>query len=214
MKIITNTLLAVSAFSLVACQSQKSGEVNTVKQSTEEAESVLPEKSESIATLAGGCFWCTEAVFEQVDGIHTAVSGYTGGHVENPTYEEVCGKKTGHYEGIQVTFDPEVITYEEVLDWFWRAHYPTQANGQGHDIGAPYRPAIFVHSEEQKEIAIASKAKWQVKFDKPIATEIKHAETFYNAEDYHQDFYENNSQTNPYCYSVIHQKLLDLGLKP
>jgi len=211
MKTIYTLFATLAVLSITACQKAKSSDVVTVKDTTKATQ---PTESENVATLAGGCFWCTEAVFEQVEGIQSAISGYTGGHVVNPSYEEVCGKKTGHYEAIQVTFDPEIITYEEVLDWFWKAHYPTQANGQGNDLGAPYRPAIFTHTETQKEIAITSKAKWQKKFEKPIATEIKPAEIFYRAEDYHQDYYENNRHTNYYCYSIIHQKLLDLGLQP
>lgn len=168
-----------------------------------------------VITLGGGCFWCTEAVLEQLEGIDDVVSGYMGGHVENPTYEQVCGARTGHAEVIQVTFDPSVITLNDILDIFWQAHDPTTLNRQGNDRGPQYRSAIFYHSPEQKNIAEQSKAKLDAsgKYSDPAVTEITKASKFWVAEDYHQDYYQNNKDKNPYCPIVITPKLRKLGLE-
>ncbi len=168
--------------------------------------------SEEIATLGAGCFWCIEAVLEQIDGVKSVVSGYMGGHVENPTYREVCSETTGHAEVVQVTFDPSVISYQEVLDWFWRLHDPTTLNRQGADRGTQYRSAIFYHSDEQRQIAETSKKDVQPSFDDPIVTEVTAASTFYVAEEYHQGYYFDN-QNAGYCRGVIKPKLKKLGLK-
>lgn len=172
----------------------------------------MPEKTE-IATFAGGCFWCTDAVFGQIPGVLRADSGYTGGQTPNPTYEQVCSGKTGHAEASEIEFDPNQISYEELLDIFWQAHDPTQLNRQGNDIGTQYRSAIFYHSEAQREAAEASIARLNAsgKYSKPAVTEVVPATTFYKAEAYHQNYYFNN-RNQGYCQFVIKPKLKKLGL--
>jgi peptide-methionine (S)-S-oxide reductase len=144
------------------------------------------------ATFAAGCFWGVEAAFRGVPGVLDAVCGYTGGHTEHPTYEQVCSDKTGHAEAVEVTFDPQVVTYDELLDVFWKIHDPTQINRQGGDRGTQYRTAIFTHSPEQHAAAIASRERAQAAMDKPIATQIVPATAFYRAEAYHQRYFERN----------------------
>jgi peptide-methionine (S)-S-oxide reductase len=146
------------------------------------------------ATFAGGCFWCTEEAFEKVPGVIEAVSGYTGGKVKNPSYEQVSTGRTGHTEAVQVTFDPAKVSYDKLLDVFWLNHDPTVKDRQFCDAGSQYRPEIFYHSEEQKRLAEASKAKWEKAkpFRQPIVTPITAASEFYPAEDYHQDYYKKN----------------------
>lgn len=168
--------------------------------------------SKELATLGAGCFWCVEAVYEQLPGVHGAVSGYMGGTVDNPTYEQVCGKKTGHVEVVQVEFDPRVITYAEVLDWFWRLHDPTSMDRQGADAGPQYRSVIFFHSPEQERIARESLAAAQPSFSKPIVTEVRAASRLWTAEGYHQGYYFDNPGAG-YCRMVIAPKLDKLGLK-
>lgn len=147
-----------------------------------------------LATFAGGCFWCMVTPFEELPGIKGIVSGYTGGHTLNPTYEEVCSETTGHAEAVQITFDPEVFPYKKLLDIFWRSVDPTDAGGQFHDRGSSYRPAIFYHDEEQHREAIASKEALQNsgRFEKPIAVMLEPAAVFYPAEEYHQDYHNKN----------------------
>jgi peptide-methionine (S)-S-oxide reductase len=160
-----------------------------------------------IATLGGGCFWCTEAVYERVKGVSRVVSGYTGGHVENPTYEEVCGKNTGHAEVVQVTFDPAVVTYRQILEVFFATHDPTTLNRQGADVGPQYRSAVFTHSDEQKRVAAEVIAELNASvFGGKIVTEVTPAVTFYPAEDYHQGFYRNNPGQG-YCVAVVSPKV-------
>jgi len=160
------------------------------------------------ATFGSGCFWCTEAVFELVDGVTSVTSGYTDGNIKNPTYEEVCSEKSGHAEAIQLTFDSEVISYGELLEIFWKTHDPTTLNRQGNDAGTQYRSVIFYHSEEQKQLA----EKYKDALDKsgawtnPIVTEILPATEFYKAEDYHQDYYSNNPNQG-YCAYIIAPKV-------
>jgi peptide-methionine (S)-S-oxide reductase len=149
-----------------------------------------------VATFAGGCFWCVEEAFDKVPGVLSTVSGYTGGTVANPTYEQVSGlKNTGHAEAVRVTYDPAKVSYKQLVDWFWRNIDPTQTDGQFCDHGSPYRSAIFFHNEEQKKIAEASKEALAAsgRFKQPIATEIVPAGAFYDAEDYHQDYYKKNN---------------------
>lgn len=165
-----------------------------------------------MATLGGGCFWCVEVIYERTDGILDVVSGYAGGKVPNPSYKEISTGKTGHAEVIQITYDPAVISYEEILDLFWRAHDPTTLNRQGADVGTQYRSVIFYHSPEQEKIARASKAQAQASFQDPIVTEISALPEFYKAEGYHQDYYELNPN-QPYCSFVIRPKLKKLGLE-
>jgi methionine-S-sulfoxide reductase len=146
------------------------------------------------ATFAGGCFWCMVKPFDQYDGILSVVSGYTGGHKENPTYEEVCTEKTGHYEAVQITFNPAIFTYEKLLKIFWQQIDPVDSSGQFFDRGDSYRTAIFYHTDEQRKLAEDSKEQLHKsgKFTKPIATQILPATTFYPAEKYHQDYYKKN----------------------
>ena len=161
------------------------------------------------ATFANGCFWCTEAIFEELEGVIRATSGYTGGEVVNPTYKEVCGGQTGHAECLQITYDPAKISFDELLAVFWETHDPTTLNRQGADAGTQYRSGIFYHNQEQKEKAEKYKAALDKSgaFDKPIVTEITAFTKFYPAEDYHQQYFENNENTNPYCKMVIRPKL-------
>ncbi len=147
-----------------------------------------------IATFAAGCFWGVQAGFDQLNGIQQTTVGYSGGTTENPTYNEICRGDTGHAECIEVTFDPEVISYQQLLDHFWQSHTPTTLNRQGPDVGSQYRSAIFYHSEEQKQQAETSKQQWDQSrhFDQPIVTEITAASTFYPAEEYHQKYSEKH----------------------
>lgn len=160
------------------------------------------------ATFGNGCFWCTEAIFKSLKGVETVESGYSGGKIKNPTYREVCSGLTGHAEVIQITFDPSVISYDELLEVFWQTHDPTTLNRQGADVGTQYRSAVFYHSPEQKEAAEKYKAELnrQKVFDKPIVTEITAFDIFYKAEDYHQNYYANNPNQG-YCQIVIVPKL-------
>ncbi len=153
------------------------------------------EKKMKIATFAGGCFWCTEADFEKADGVVEAISGYTGGHTENPTYHQVSAGGTGHAEAVQVIYDPQKITYDELLDVFWRHIDPTDAGGQFVDRGSSYRSAIFYHDDEQNRLAETSRRALEAsgRFDRPIVTEIVKLDKFYKAEDYHQDYYKKNA---------------------
>ena len=159
-----------------------------------------------IATLGGGCFWCTEAVFQMLPGVKSVTSGYAGGTKENPTYQEVCAGDTGHAEVIQVEYDPKVISYEKLLETFWEAHDPTTLNRQGADTGTQYRSIIFCSSEAQKAAAERSKAEAQKHFSKPLVTEIVPLKKFYKGEDYHQGYYRSNSN-QPYCRAVIRPKV-------
>ena len=159
-----------------------------------------------IATVGGGCFWCTEALYQMLPGVKTVVSGYAGGQKENPTYKEVCGGQTGHAEVIQIEFDPKVISYEKILENFWEAHDPTTLNRQGADTGTQYRSIILYSSEAQKAAAEKSKAEAQKKFSSPIVTEIVPLKKFYKAEGYHQDYYRNNPSAG-YCRMVIQPKV-------
>lgn len=144
------------------------------------------------ATFAAGCFWGVEAAFNKIPGVIDAVSGYTGGHKENPSYRDVCTGTTGHAEAVEVTYDPAIVGYDRLLDAFWNMHDPTQVNRQGPDHGTQYRSAIFTHSPEQAEAALRSRETAQAGHDRPIATEIAPAQTFYRAEDYHQRYFERN----------------------
>ena len=170
----------------------------------------MTAKNLQIATIGGGCFWCTEAVFQEVKGVEKVVSGYSGGNVPGkPTYREVCSGLTGHAEVIQVTFDADVISYEEILVIFMTTHDPTTLNRQGADRGTQYRSVIFYHNAEQKEIAEAVIQELGNYFDDPIVTEVSEAETFFEAEQEHQDYYRNNQQQG-YCSFVITPKLVKL----
>ncbi len=160
------------------------------------------------ATLAGGCFWCLEAVYDEIKGVHSVESGYAGGHVENPSYRAVCTGNTGHAETVQIHFDPNVVSYRDLLNVFFTIHDPTTLNRQGADIGTQYRSAIFYHDEEQKKIAeeviqdLNAKQIW----DQPIVTEVTKFDKFYPAEDYHQEYFTHNPY-QPYCQVVIAPKV-------
>jgi peptide-methionine (S)-S-oxide reductase len=169
------------------------------------------EPSYETATLAGGCFWCTEAVFKRVKGVREVTSGYTGGDVENPSYGQVSTGSTGHAEAVQVTFDPRVISYDSLLEVFWATHDPTTPNRQGADVGPQYRSAVFYHSNEQRRAAEASRSKWEAsgKLGGKVVTSIEPFERFYPAESYHQDYYEAHPHA-AYCSIVIEPKIRKL----
>ena len=161
----------------------------------------------AIATLAGGCFWCLETVFNRLRGVDSAISGYMGGHTNNPTYKDICNGDTGHAEVVQVSFDPDAVSYRELLDVFFTLHDPTQLNRQGNDVGTQYRSAIFWHAPEQKAEAEAVIAELNAskQFGASIVTEVTEAATFYPAEDYHQRYFEQNPH-QPYCQFVVAPK--------
>jgi len=191
--------IALSLYLFIAMQSQSNADTN--------------DSNETI-TLAAGCFWCTEAVMQRVEGVKSAVSGYMGGHVENPSYRQVVTGETGHAEVAQISFDPSVISIEEILEIFWLMHDPTSLNKQGADSGTQYRSAVFYHTESQKDAvnkAIAA-LNQSGEYADPIVTEVTEAEIFYPAEDYHQEYYDLNQRAG-YCMYVIPPKLQKLGLE-
>jgi len=163
------------------------------------------------ATFGAGCFWGVEYVYRRVPGVVEVRAGYSGGHTQNPTYEQVCSHTTGHAEVVQVTFDPDRVTYDQLLEVFWAMHDPTQVDRQGPDIGDQYRSVIFSHTDEQRAAAEASKERAQTRFQTPIATKIEPLQAFYPAEDYHQRYYEKTGH-EPYCHVVPTRVLEDLGL--
>ncbi len=162
------------------------------------------------ATFAGGCFWCTEAVYNDVIGVERVESGYIGGAVPNPTYRQVCNGDTGHAEAIRITFDSDQISYADMLDIFFATHDPTTLNRQGNDVGTQYRSAIFPHSPEQEAEARAAIVRSQPDWPNPIVTTIEPDSTWYPAEDYHQQYWEGDGQRNPYCLAVIPPKIAKL----
>ncbi|HET7708216.1 MAG TPA: peptide-methionine (S)-S-oxide reductase MsrA [Sphingomicrobium sp.] len=166
--------------------------------------------AEQIAVLAGGCFWCTEAVFLDVVGVKKVESGYTGGHTVNPTYKQVCAGDTGHAEAIRITFDPDVVSYDDLLDIFFATHDPTQLNRQGNDIGTQYRSAIFPQTDEQAARARAASARVNAEHGGQVVTTIEGNADWYPAENYHQDYWAGEGQRNPYCLAVIPPKLQKL----
>jgi len=161
-----------------------------------------------LATFGSGCFWCGHAIFQRLEGVEKVVSGYSGGHVKNPTYEQVCTGITGHAEVVQITYDPSKVSYDELLEVFWKTHDPTTKNRQGNDIGPQYRSVIFYHDAEQKRLAESYKLKLDAEkiWNRPIVTEIEPFEEFWPAEPYHQDYY-NNNPSKGYCNLVITPKL-------
>lgn len=166
------------------------------------------EQPLTVATLAGGCFWCIESAFNSVKGIITATSGYMGGHTEQPTYKAVCNGNTGHAEVVQLQFDSQVISYREILEIFFSLHNPTQLNRQGNDVGTQYRSEIFTHDTQQHEIAetIIKEINEEQLFDDPIVTQVSPAVIFHSGEDYHQEYFKNNPE-NQYCQAVVSPKL-------
>lgn len=195
------TLLIFAILLMAGCKSQTIKPDNTMN-------TPVNGMITDTATLASGCFWCVEAVFQELKGVISVTSGYTGGKIKNPTYREVCSGLTGHAEACRIVYDPSVISFDELLEVFWASHDPTTLNQQGADKGTQYRSAIFYHSEKQKQIAEAYKAKLNDEkvFDKPVVTEINPADIFYIAEDYHQNYFNENGDA-PYCTFVIVPKL-------
>lgn len=183
----------------------------TAKTQTNDLSASLMTMNEKVdtATFGTGCFWCTEAIFEQLNGVLKVSSGYTNGHVKNPTYQQVVTGETGYAECVQIQYESDKITYDELLEVFFQVHDPTTLNKQGADEGTQYRSGIFYHNDEQKERAHFYKAELDKSgaYNKPIVTEIVAAERFFVAEDYHQEYYENNKNSNPYCAVVIQPKL-------
>lgn len=205
----TSLLLALITVSVTACAQKKDHyeESKTFKQMNDNKPNETGKKEE-VATFGAGCFWCTEAQFQQLKGVNRVESGYSGGQIENPTYKQVCTGGTGHAEVTNVYYDPSVISYDELLAAFWTAHDPTQLNRQGNDVGTQYRSVIFYHNNEQKQKAEEYKKRLNEEhaYNGPVVTEISPFTTFYKAEDYHQNYYnENGSQ--PYCVFVVKPKL-------
>ncbi len=174
-------------------------------------QSEINQEETQLATLAAGCFWCTEAIFRRLKGIKSVVPGYAGGYNGSPTYKQVLGGKTGHAEAIQITFDPKIIGYERLLEIFWGTHDPTTVDRQGNDVGHQYRSMIFYHNEKQRKTALALKEELAMygKYDQPIVTEIVPYTNFFTAEEYHREFYEKNP-SHAYCLAVIDPKIQQL----
>lgn len=168
----------------------------------------MVDKELEVITLGGGCFWCIEAVFGELKGVEAAVSGYSGGNVDNPTYEQVCSGRTGHAEVVKITFDPKIVSLKEILEIFFTVHNPTTLNRQGNDVGTQYRSVIFYHSEEQKNVAqkVIEELQKSKKWSQTIVTELKKFKKFFEAEPYHQDYYRLNT-SQPYCKVVIEPKV-------
>lgn len=197
---------SIAALVILGCFAKNNDQVSTDPKSQETSNKT------AIAILGGGCFWCTEAVFEKIKGVSEVVSGYAGGKNENPTYKEICTGTTGHAEVIKIVFDPKVVSYEKILEIFGLCHDPTTLNRQGADVGTQYRSTIMYLNEEQKRIAEEWKKKWGDKFEDPAVTEIVKAPIFYKAEEYHQDYYRKNPNQG-YCSYVIRPKLKKLNLE-
>ena len=197
-------------FMIMACSNRNtsSPENSNILMNTEDNDNNVVAKNKDTATFGSGCFWCTEAVFQQVNGVDTVISGYSGGHVVNPSYKQVCTATTGHAEVLQIVFNPSIVSYSELLKMFWYSHDPTTLNQQGGDAGPQYRSVVFYHNAQQKKEAefYNKKLEEEKVFNKPIVTEISPLINFYPAEDYHQNYYnENGSQ--PYCMYVVRPKL-------
>jgi peptide-methionine (S)-S-oxide reductase len=178
-------------------------------QQTDLKKNNMTNSTTDTATFGSGCFWCTEAIFKELNGVISVMPGYSGGHTVNPTYKEVCSGETGHAECTQIIYDPSKISYDELLEVFWEVHDPTTLNRQGADVGTQYRSVIFYHNDEQKRLAEKYKTELDRSgaYDKPIVTQVAPLEKFYPAENYHHDYYEYNKDKNPYCSMVIRPKL-------
>jgi peptide-methionine (S)-S-oxide reductase len=200
---ILKLVLILTAGVLASC-ADKSATTETKTMTTTTTESGT--NGTELATFGGGCFWCTEAIFERLPGVKSVTSGYAGGETDNPTYKQVCEGDTGHAEVIQVAFDPGVVSYEKLLETFWETHDPTTLNQQGADVGTQYRSIILYHDDAQKVVAEKSLKEAQSQFFKPITTQIVPLKKFYKAEGYHQGYYDNNASA-PYCQMVIRPKL-------
>jgi peptide-methionine (S)-S-oxide reductase len=197
-------LFAALGTALAGCTTNTNTQFEQVKTMDEQ-----PKAGNEIATFGTGCFWCTEAVFQSLKGVYKVESGYSGGKVINPTYKAVCEGTTGHAEVVQITYDPKVISFAQLMEVFFKTHDPTTLNRQGADEGTQYRSAVFYHNEEQRKFAEEIKAKLNAEkaYDSPIVTEVTAFTKFYKAEDYHQDYYNLNGQSNGYCRMVIQPKL-------
>jgi peptide-methionine (S)-S-oxide reductase len=206
MQPLRSTLICILLLTMTGCESDPTNNAPT------KGAAKSPTGPTQLATFGGGCFWCVEAVFELVDGVVSATSGYAGGHVANPTYKAVCTGETGHAEVVQLEFNPARVSYEQLLDLFWIAHDPTTLNRQGPDEGTQYRSIILCSDDVQKVAAEKSKAAAQAKFSQPIVTEIVPLTKFYSAEGYHQDYFRNNPQ-QPYCSAAIAPKVAKLRSK-
>ena len=209
---LTLTTTFIGLTTLLSCAQRSSVTSDTImdkKDHSSDNSSSLNSSKTDTATFANGCFWCTEAIFEELDGVISATSGYTGGNIENPTYKQVCTGQTGHAECLQIVYNPGRISFDELLAVFWETHDPTTLNQQGADIGTQYRSGIFYHHEEQKAKAEKYKAELDKSgsWDRPVVTEITPFTIFYPAENYHQQYFENNENNNPYCKIVIRPKL-------
>lgn len=208
MKLLTvSSLLTGALMFMLACSSNAQNEKTIAKQ-TGSTSMEQNEGNLETATFGAGCFWCVEAIFEEVKGVKTVVAGYAGGHVENPTYKQVVRGNTGHAEVTRLTYDPSVVSYEQLLEVFWHTHNPTTLNRQGNDVGPQYRSVIFYHNEEQKKIAEESLSRTDASdlWEDPIVTEIQPLSNYSQAENYHQDYYANNPNAG-YCQVVIAPKL-------
>lgn len=195
--------------SLISCAQLNNQDKKMDKnKSIEKSEPVFTGKTDT-ATLGTGCFWCTEAIFDQLEGVISVVSGYSGGQVNNPTYNDVGTGESGHAECVQIVYDPEKLTFDELLEVFWQVHDPTTLNRQGADVGPQYRSVIFYHNDEQKQKGETYKADLNKSgaYDNPIVTTLEPLTKFYSAEAYHQEYYTNNKNKNPYCSIVIRPKL-------
>ena len=211
MHLLKLLILVAATISIAACGSD-SGKTKSPKEGTVTMTDTKDMEGLETATLGAGCYWCVEAVLQQVDGVIACQSGFMGGQVDNPSYEAVCSGSTGHAEVVQVTFDPKKISYDGILSWFWKLHDPTTLNRQGGDSGTQYRSAIYFHSDRQRETAEKSKAAAAKDFSDPIVTEVTKASIFYKAKESHQDYYRQNKKSNSYCPYVIKPKLKKLGL--
>lgn len=197
----------LTVISILACLYNYSGQKDSKTQITKTGK--MNNENLEKATFGGGCFWCVEAVFDQLNGVSHVTSGYSGGHVENPTYKQVCEGTTGHAEVVQVEFDPGIISYDELLEVFWTVHDPTQLNRQGNDIGTQYRSVIFYENDEQKLTAERSIREFEASdmYNGNFTTQLVPLEKFYPAEEYHQDYYEKDGGQNPYCTLVVKPKI-------
>lgn len=224
MRTLTPIVFAVFALCFAACRGNEPGPASADPVAPTPPPATVPTMPDAprpaaanapattmTATLANGCFWCSEAVLEQLDGVLDVTSGYMGGTLDNPSYQDVCSGETGHAECVQVTFDPSRIAFGKLLDWFFRSHDPTSLNQQGADVGTQYRSAIFFHSDAQKAEALAAIARIQPTLARPIVTEVVPASKFWRAEDYHQDYFKKHPNQG-YCRAVIAPKLHKLGL--
>jgi peptide-methionine (S)-S-oxide reductase len=202
--LLTFVIILLICVSSYGCKEAKSNNKEREMNEMDSTQNLNLEK----ATFGSGCFWCTEAIYERVEGVHKVVSGYAGGHVKNPTYEQVCDGTTGHAEVIQISYDPKIVSFDELLEVFFKTHDPTTLNRQGADVGTQYRSVVFYHSDEQKKKAEYYKAELDKSgaWDNPIVTEISSLTNYSSAEDYHQNYYENNPNQG-YCTFVIGPKV-------